>query len=133
MEARVASILDRHAAGGVCLAAVSALVLVLTSGCVAGIQTNRLENKSAAEVQQEAATALVNAKTVHVTAVGFNQGKLAKSDLRLQGNLSAGTMTMDGYRFDVTVDGKDLYLKADQNAGRRFGLRLRWRALLAGG
>ncbi len=114
------------------LAVIAALIALATSGCGGGgtktntarteaTQTNGLEKKSAAQVEQNAAAALKAAKSVHVTGTGRSQGKPQRVDLRIQGNSGSGTIeTADGV-LEITTVGADTYLKADQRAWQAMG------------
>jgi hypothetical protein len=103
------------------LAVTAALVLAVTGACT-GNQTNGLEKKAAAEVQQDAAAALKAAKTVRVTGATLSQGRRVRLDLRLQDGRSSGVVMLTGAQAEFTAIGSDFYLKGNQQV---------WQALLA--
>ncbi|MGE5827949.1 MAG: hypothetical protein ACM30G_06230 [Micromonosporaceae bacterium] len=92
------------------------LVLVASGGCERARPPSGLENKSAEQVQQEAAAALNAAGSVHVTGTIPSQGGPLQVDLRLQGNASSGTVGVNDVQFEITAIGDDFYLKGDQAA-----------------
>jgi hypothetical protein len=83
--------------------------------------TNGLEEMSAAEVLQEAAAALTSAESVHVAGSGIDEETAAEIDVRIQGDSSSGTLTVEGVTTEIIVIGEDTYLKSDErgleNAG----------------
>jgi len=103
-------------------AAVVVLAVAGTGGCVGGEQTNGLERKSAAEVQQAAATALRDTKFGRVTGMRLLTNRSVVLDLRLQDKLGHITGTLAGSQLEIITVGEDLYLKGEQDA---------WRALEA--
>jgi hypothetical protein len=88
-----------------------------TGGCQGGDQTNGLEEKPAAEVQQNAVAALRDAKNVPVpgTTTDHSQGEPTQLDLRLQDHISSGMVSLNGANFEITTAGEDFYLKGDQS------------------
>jgi hypothetical protein len=104
------------------LAVAAAFAAVALSGCSGGADTNGLETKSAAEVQQEAAAALKAAKSVHVMVKDGNDGKAVSADLRIQGGSSSGSLTLEGIRYEVIKVGADFYLNGDRRGLAQLGL-----------
>jgi hypothetical protein len=108
-------------AGGTIATVVLAL---LVAGCGGGTetsttptgtpQTNGMEQRPAAEVQQAAVAAFKAAKSVHVAGMGLSEGTPVRVDARLQGNAGAGTLQLEGVKLEITVIGNTTYLKADQ-------------------
>jgi hypothetical protein len=86
------------------------------------IQTNGLEKKSAAQVEQEAAAALEAAGSVHVTGTGQSDGSPSRLDMRFQGASSSGTVETAGVTFAITTTGTATYIKADQRAWQEMGV-----------
>jgi hypothetical protein len=121
--------ITRRRAGGKIATVVLAL---LVAGCGGGTktstsptstpQTNGLEQRPAAEVQQAAASALKAVKSVHVAGTGLSEGKPVRVDARLQGNAGAGTLQLEGAKLEITVIGNTTYLKADQQTWTTFGV-----------
>lgn len=95
-------------------AAAVILALAATGGCAGGEETNGLERKPAAEVQQAAAAALRDAKNVHVTGLRLGVDRAAPVDLRLQDKRSSVTGALTGAQFEIIKVGEDVYLKGDQ-------------------
>jgi hypothetical protein len=135
----------KHA--GFRLAIVGALVAVVLAGCGGGsktsnakatnpqsnaAQTNGLENKSAAQVQLEAAAALKTTKSVHLTGTGLDDNAKTRLDVRYQGTSSAGILVQKNCQFEVTIIGDDAYLKADQPTWKRWGAPAGVQRLAAG-
>lgn len=101
----------------------AAVVLVLAAGaCAGGEETNGLEREPAAEVQQAAAAALRDARTVHVTGLHLGADHAVLADARVRDKLSSVTATAANTRFEIIKDGNDVYVKGDQAA---------WQALQA--
>lgn len=118
MNATISTSIIRRAGVFIAAAVVVPVVALAASGCgghtaAAGATgtvtgtTNGLEKKSPADVLQAAAAALSAAKSVHVVAA-IPGGHL---DVRMQGGSSAGTVTRDGVRVQITVIGSDGYVK----------------------
>lgn len=70
----------------------------------------------AAEIQQEAATALRDSQGVHVTGTIVRHGEPVRLDVRLQGSASSGVATWKGSQFEITLVRLDYYLKTDHSA-----------------
>lgn len=103
--------------------AMAGLVTVAASACggattTSGTATNGLETKSAAEVLQDAATALNGAKSVHAVLTNANGDH---ADVRIQGGSSTGTLTQAGGHAEITIIGNDSYIKADQPGLKAIG------------
>ncbi len=101
--------------------AMAALVTV-TSACSGAatstaVTTNGLEKKSPADVLQEAATALLAAKSVHVVGTDA-AGHL---DIRMQDRSTTGTLTMAGHTLRLTLVGGAGYITTDQAGLAMFG------------
>jgi hypothetical protein len=103
------------------IAVVAALATLLT-GCGGGTPTNGLEEKSAAQVQQDAAAAIRAAKSVHVTGTTIADGTPAQVDLRIQDGSSTGTITLGGAELEIIRVGDDAYVKGDEEALEGLGL-----------
>jgi hypothetical protein len=136
----------------VCLAVLLTLVALATSGCgggtksngattggtqtnsatTSGTQTNGLENKSAAQVQQDAAAALKAAKSVHAAGTGTSEGQAVRVDLRIQGGSLAGTIEQGGGRFEFISIGNDTYFRADEGGMKLMGVPPAIQRLAAG-
>lgn len=104
------------------LAFATGLAAYVLAGCGSGgAETNGLEEMSAAEVLQEAAAALTSAESVHVTGTSIDEEAPGELDLRIQGDSSHGTLTVEGVTLEIIVIGEDTYLKSDErgleNAG----------------
>jgi hypothetical protein len=105
------------------IAVVAALIALPLTGCGGGTPSNGLEDKSAAQVQEEAAAALRAAKSVHVIGTSVTDGASAQVDLRIiQDGSSSGTITLDGAQFEITRVGEVTYVKADEGARERLGI-----------
>ncbi len=105
------------------VAAMGALVSFAASGCggarITAGTVNGLQNKTGAEVARDAAGAIGNARSVHVTGVIFSPRQ--RYDVRIQGSDAGGTMTMPGGPAEIIIIGSktslanpnpDIYLKA---------------------
>jgi hypothetical protein len=103
------------------IAVVAALATLLT-GCDGGTPTNGLEEKSAAQVQQDAAAAIRAAKSVHVTGTTIADGTPAQVDLRIQDGSSTGTITLRGAELEIIRVGDDAYVKGNEEALEGLGL-----------
>jgi hypothetical protein len=117
------------------LAVMIAIVAVSAAGCggaesdegktsnatSTATQTNGLENKSAAQVEQDAVAALKAAKSVHVIGAGQSDGEPARIDLRFQGNASKGTIETASMTLEIITIGTDTFVKADQRAWQAIG------------
>ncbi len=116
--------LIRRAVALTAATAMAALVTVAASACGAttatGTTTNGLEMKSPADVLQEAAAALLAAKSVHV--VGTTPS--GNIDARMQGGSSTGTLTQAGVALTSTIIGSDGYAKTDQAGLQMLGVPL---------
>jgi hypothetical protein len=104
-------------------AAMAALVTVAASACggaatSTGATTNGLEKKSAADVLQDAATALNGAKSVHVVLTSPNGDH---GTVRIQGDSSTGTLTQAGAQAEITIIGNDNYVKGDRAGLKAIG------------
>lgn len=115
--------LIRRAGALTAATAMAALVTVAASACGGATTatrptTNGLEKKSAAEVLQDAATALNGAKSVHVVVTSTNGDH---ADVRIQGGSSTGTLTQPGGHVELTIIGNDSYVKADQAGLKAIG------------
>lgn len=96
-------------------AAATAIAMLALAGCGAGTDTNGLEAKSAAEVQQEAAAALKGAMSVHVTGKGTSEdGVPAELDFRLQGESGSGILTVGGKRVEIIAIDRVVYVRGDE-------------------
>jgi hypothetical protein len=92
---------------------VAAFVTLPLTGC-GGTPSDGLEDKSAAQVVEEAAAALRAAKSVHVIGTSVTDGASAEVDLRIiQDGSSSGTITLEGAQFEITRVGEVTYVKAD--------------------
>jgi hypothetical protein len=105
--------------------AMAALVTVAASACggattATGPPTNGLEKKSPADVLQASAVALQAAKSVHVAGTG-PKGHL---DARIQHGSATGTLAPPGGQIEVTIIGRDGYLKTDQAGLKLIGAPL---------
>ena len=105
------------------IAVVAALIALPLTGCGDGTPSDGLEDKSAAQVQEEAAAAIGAAKSVHVIGTSVTDGGSAQVDLRIiQDGSSSGTMTLDGAQFEYTKVGEVTYVKADEEALASLGI-----------
>jgi hypothetical protein len=108
--------------------AVVALVAVMVTGCSAGdggggTASNGLEDKSAAQVVQDAAAALEAAESVHVSGTGSAGGTPAEIDLRIQDGSSHGTITLEDTRVEITRVDDVTYVKGDEAALGTLGVQ----------
>jgi len=103
------------------VAVVAALVTLPLTGC-GGTPSNGLEDKSAAQVQQDAAAAIRAAESVHVTGTSATDDTPAQVDLRIQDGSSSGTITLEGAQFEITRVGEVAYVKADEGALESLGI-----------
>ena len=86
-------------------------------------RSDGLEDKSAAQVLEEAAAALRAAKSVHVIGTSVTYGVSAQVDLRIiQDGSSSGTITLEGAQFEITRVGEVTYVKADEEALASLGV-----------
>ena len=95
--------------------AVAALITLAASACggattATSTTTNGLENKSPADVLQQAAAALTGAKSVHVVGAS-PEGHV---DLRVQEGSTTGTVILAGAPVKITIIGGDAYIKTTQ-------------------
>lgn len=95
--------------------AMAVLIALTASACggattATSTPTNGLENKSPAEVLQQAAAALTGAKSVHVMGTS-PEGRV---DLRIQEGSTTGTVIMAGAPVKITIIGGDAYIKTNQ-------------------
>jgi hypothetical protein len=104
------------------IAVVAALIALPLTGCGGGTPSDGLEDKSAAQVQEEAAAAIRAAKSVHVIGTSVTDGASAEVDLRIQDGSSSGTITLDGAQFEITRVGEVTYVKADEGALESLGI-----------
>jgi hypothetical protein len=104
------------------VAVLAALVALPLAGCGGGTPTNGLEDKSAAQIQQDAVAAIMDANSVHVTGTGTTDGAPAQVDLRIQDGSSRGTITLDGAHFEITRVGEVTYVKANAEALESLGI-----------
>jgi hypothetical protein len=104
------------------IVAVAGLVTLLLTGCGSGTSTNGLEDKSPAQIQEEAAAAIKGAKGVHVMGTSITDGTPAQVDLRIQNGSSSGTITLEGADFEITRVGEVIYVKADEAALESLGV-----------
>ena len=65
------------------IAVVAALIALPLTGCGSGTPSDGLEDKSAAQVLEEAAAAIGAAKSVHVIGTSVTDGVSAQVDLRI--------------------------------------------------
>jgi hypothetical protein len=114
------------------VAVVAASAVLYLTGCGGGTQTNGLEDKSAAQVQEDAAAAIKAAEGVHVTGTGTTDGTPAQVDLRIQDGSSSGTITLEGSRFEITRIGEATYVKADEGGLESLGIAPEMHSLGAG-
>jgi hypothetical protein len=115
--------LIRQAFALIVAAAVAALVTVAAGACggaatATGPPTNGLEKKSPADVLQAAAAALQAAKSVHVAWTG-PQGHV---DVRMQHGSSTGTLAPTGAQIEITIIGRDGFIKTDQAGLKMMGV-----------
>ena len=92
------------------LALVASSVLVV-AGC-GGSGSNGEAAKPAAQVLADTKTALFNAKAVHVAGTMTAGGTAEQLDLQLQGQDTAGTLTVAGQKIQIVKTGGSLYLNA---------------------
>jgi hypothetical protein len=105
------------------IVAVAALVTLVLAGCGGGTSTNGLEDRSPAQIQEEAAAAITGAKGVHVKGTGgIIDSTPAQFDLRIQNGSSSGTITLEGAHFEITRVGEVIYVKADEAALESLGV-----------
>ena len=104
------------------IAVVAALITLPLTGCGGGTPSDGLEDKSAAQVQEEAAAAIRAAKSVHVIGTSVTDGASAQVDLRIQDGSSSGTITLEGAQFEITRVGEVTYVKADEEALESLGV-----------
>lgn len=104
------------------IVAVAAIVTLLLTGCDSGTPTNGLEDKSPAQIQEEAAAAIKGAKGVHVTGTSITDGAPAQVDLQIQNGSSSGTITLEGAHFEITRVDEVTYVKADEAALGSLGI-----------
>jgi hypothetical protein len=126
MDAMISMNVIRRAGVFIAAAVVAPIVALAASGCGAGTSTGGLENKSSAEVLQDAVAALSTAKSVYITGspgsspVGSHlriKGKTLRikgESLRIQGDSLTLAVTLTGGSAEITSIGGDTYLKADQ-------------------
>jgi hypothetical protein len=98
------------------IVAMVALVTLVLTGCGGGTETNGLEDKSPAQIQEEAAAAIKGAKGVHVMGTSITEGTPAQVDLRIENGSSSGSITLEGADFEITRVGEVIYVKADEAA-----------------
>jgi len=97
------------------LAFAAGLAAFALTGC-GGSETNGLEDKSAADVQQAAAAALKSATSVHMAGTSIDEERPGQVDVRIQGDSSSGTLTLEGVTFEIVAIGEDTYMKGDERA-----------------
>jgi hypothetical protein len=114
------------------IAVVAALIALSMTGCGGGTPSDGLEDKSAAQVQEEAAAAIGAAKSVHVIGTSVTDGASAEVDLRIQDGSSSGTITLEGAQFEITRVGEVTYVKADEGALASLGIPPEMQRLGAG-
>jgi hypothetical protein len=101
---------------------VVAIGALVAGGCGGGVHTNGLEKKSATQVQQAAAAALKEAKSVHLAGTGRTEGKPERVDLRIQGKASTGTIGLGpDIHYEITAIDNDVYVKADRRTWQTLG------------
>jgi len=93
------------------LAVLAVFVACALTACAAPSDTNGMERKTAAEVQQAAVTALKSATSVHVLSKGTIDGQQAQIDMRIRGSSSSGTVELKGTSFQLVKIDDDVYLK----------------------
>lgn len=103
------------------LAILAGFAACALTGCSGSNDTNDLERKSAAEAQQEAAAALKDAASVHMTSTGTSDGQPAKMDMKIQGTSSQGTLTIGEDSVEITKIGDDVYVKGTRASLARIG------------
>jgi hypothetical protein len=113
--------------------AMAALITLTASACggattATSTPTNGLENKSPADVLQQAAAALAGAKSVHVVATS-PEGHV---DFRIQDGSATGTLTQAGHKIRMTKTGSDAYIETDQAGLKAFGVPPSVQRLAAG-
>lgn len=107
----------------------AALVLVTMSACGgASAPTNGLEQKSPADVLQQAAGSLKAATSVHIVG-GGSDGRI---DARIRQDAATGTLTKDGQQVRVTIIGADGYISADMAGLAMMGVPAEVRSQVAG-
>jgi hypothetical protein len=103
--------------------AMAALITLTASACggattATSTTTNGLENKSPADVLQNAASALAGAKSVHVVGTGHS----LRLDIRMQDDSATGTFTVPGTpQVKFTIIGSDGYINTDQAGLKAMG------------
>ncbi len=102
--------------------AMAALITLTASACggattATSTPTNGLQNKSPADVLQQAAAALVGAKSVHFVGTGPS----GRADVRIQDGSATGTLTLAGAQLKITIIGSDGYINTDQAGLKVFG------------
>ncbi len=110
-------------------ALMAALVLVTIGACgSASAPTNGLEQKSPADVLQQAAASLKGATSVHI-AGGGPDGRM---DARIRQGAATGTLTKDGHKVKVTIIGSAGYISADMAGLEMMGVPPEVRSQFAG-
>lgn len=111
------------------LVAVLAVVPLVTACGVevisgrASSQTNGLENRTPAQVEQAAVDALRAAGSVHLTGTVTDvSGQPTRFDVRIQGISFTGTVTYSGAEIAVTVIGETAYFKTDAAGWQALGV-----------
>jgi hypothetical protein len=120
--------MNRHA-GRLVAGVVAALAVVLVGCGTRGTSpqtaprpvTNGLEEHTAAQVAQAAATALKTAASVHVRGTFFTTNRTEKFDLRYEGGSASGTFTVSGTPIRVITAGDRAYLKAGKRGWAAMG------------
>jgi hypothetical protein len=98
-------------------ALVSAALLLTACG-----SDSPLEGKTGPEVAELAADALEEAGAVHISGTVTEEGEEGEIDMQLQGDDSAGTITVEGTEIElISVDG-DVYIKATADLLASFGM-----------
>ncbi|WP_239520781.1 hypothetical protein [Blastococcus saxobsidens] len=106
---------------------VAATVLLL-GAC----SSSPLEGKNGTEVAEAAADALEKAGSVHVQGTIEQGGEEGELDLQLQGEDSAGTLTIDGVAIELVTAGGEQFLKAPDDFWASSGLPEEVASSLAG-
>jgi hypothetical protein len=109
--------------GAITVPVLVALAALSLAGCGGGTPSNGLEDKSAAQVLQDAAAAIKGANGVHVAGTGIADGMPTQIDLRIEDGSSGGTITLGDAHFEITRVDDDAYVKGDEDALEALGVQ----------